>query len=90
MTPHSHKYAILLAAIIGVMLVESFSHRIRAGPRPSDSDLAVLSTQLLVFLIVFERRGIRLAGLIAFAAAVASALATQRAAHRPTLRYSSG
>ena len=73
MTLHSHKYAILLAAIIGVMLVESFSHRLLLGPVASD--LAVLSTQLLVFLIVFERRGIRLAGLIAFAAAVASALA---------------
>jgi hypothetical protein len=72
-TLHSHKYAILLAAIIGVMLVESFSHRLLLGPVASD--LAVLSTQLLVFLIVFERRGIRLAGLIAFAAAVASALA---------------
>ena len=73
MTLHSHKYAILLAAIIGVMLVESFSHRLLLGPVASD--LAVLSTQLLVFLIVFERRGIRLAGLIAFATAVASALA---------------
>jgi hypothetical protein len=56
-----------------VILVESFSHRLLLGPVASD--LVVLSTQLLVFLIVFERRGIRLAGLIAFAAAVASALA---------------
>ena len=73
MTLHSHKYAILLAAIIGVMLVESFSHRLLLGPVASD--LVVLSTQLLVFLIVFERRGSRLVGLIAFATAVASALA---------------
>jgi hypothetical protein len=72
-TLRSHKYAVLLAAIVGVIFVESFSHRLLLGPVASD--LVVLSTQLLVFLIVFERRGIRLAGLIAFAAAVASALA---------------
>ena len=73
MTLRSHKYAVLLAAIVGVMLVESFSHRLLLGPVASD--LAVLSTQLLVFLIVFERRGSRLVGLIAFVTAVASALA---------------
>ena len=55
MTLRSHKYAILLAAIVGVILVESFSHRLLLGPVASD--LAILSTQLLVFLIVFERRG---------------------------------
>ena len=73
MTLRNHKYAVLLIAVVGVILVESFSHRLLLGPVASD--LAVLSTQLLVFLIVFERRAIRLAGLIAFAAAVASALA---------------
>ena len=73
MTLRSHKYAILLAAIVGVILVESFSHRLLMGPVASD--LAVLSTQLLIFLIVFERRVIRLVGLIAFVTAVASTVA---------------
>jgi hypothetical protein len=54
-TLRSHKYAVLLAAIVGVILVESFSHRLLLGPVASD--LAVLTTEMLVFLIVFERRG---------------------------------
>ena len=73
MTLRSHKYAILLAAIVGVALVESFSHRLLLGPVASD--LAVLTTELLVFLIVFDRRVNRLVGFIAFATAVASASA---------------
>jgi hypothetical protein len=72
-TLRSHKYAILLAAIVGVALVESFSHRLLLGPVASD--LAISTTQLLVFLIVFDRRVNRLVGFIAFATAVASALA---------------
>ena len=73
MTVRSHKYAILLAAIVGVALVESFSHRLVLGPVASD--LAVLTTEMLVFLIVFDRRVNRLVGFIAFATAVASTLA---------------
>ena len=73
MALRSHKYAILLAAIVGVALVESFSHRLLLGPVASD--LAISTTQLLVFLIVFDRRVNRLVGFIAFATAVASALA---------------
>ena len=73
MTLRSHKYAVLLAAIVGVILVESFSHRLLLGPVASD--LAVLTTEMLVLLIVFDRRVNRLVGLIAFATAVASALA---------------
>ena len=69
----NHRYAILLAAIVGVALVESFSHRLLLGPVASD--LAVLTTELLVFLIVFDRRVNRLVGFIAFATAVASTLA---------------
>jgi len=72
-TLRSHKYAILLTAIVGVALVESFSHRLVL--RPVASDLAVLTTELLVLLIVFDRRVNRLVGLIAFVIAVASALA---------------
>ena len=73
MTLRSHKYAILLAAIVGVALVESFSHRLLLGPVVSD--LAILTTDLLVFLIVFDRRVNRVVAFIAFATAVASALA---------------
>jgi hypothetical protein len=56
-----------------VILVESFSHRLLLGPVASD--LAVLTTEMLVLLIVFDRRVNRLVGFIAFATAVASALA---------------
>jgi hypothetical protein len=69
----SHKYAILLTALVGVALVESFTHRLLLGPVASD--LAVLTTEMLVFLIVFDRRVNRLVGFIAFATAVASTLA---------------
>jgi hypothetical protein len=63
-----HKHAILLAAIICVALVESFSHRQVLGPVLSD--LAIVTMQLLVFLIVFERRVNRLVAFIALATAV--------------------
>ena len=65
----SHKYAILLAAIVGVALIESFSHRLLLGPVASD--LAISTTELLVFLIVFDRRVSRLVGFIALATAFA-------------------
>lgn len=69
MTLRSHKYFILLAALVGVALVESFSHRLLLGPVASD--LAISMTQLLVFLIVFDRRLNRLVVFIALATAVA-------------------
>jgi hypothetical protein len=72
-TLRRHKHAILLVAIIGVALVQSFSHRLLLGP--DVSDLAILTTDLLVFLIVFDRRVNRAVAFIAFATAVASALA---------------
>jgi len=72
-TLRSHKYAILLAAAVGAALVESFSHRLLLGPLASD--LAISTTQLLVLLIVFDRRVSRLVAFIALATAVASALA---------------
>jgi len=53
--------------------VESFTHRLLL--RPVASDLAVLTAELLVLLIVFDRRVNRLVGFIAFAIAVASVLA---------------
>ena len=68
MTLSSHKYAILLAAIIVVTLVESFSHRLLLGPFVSD--LAISTTKLLVLLIVFDRRVHRLVAFIAFATSV--------------------
>ena len=70
MTLRRHKYAILLAAIVVVTLVESFSHRLLLGPFVSD--LAISTTELLVFLIVFERRVYRLLAFIAFATALAA------------------
>ena len=72
MTLRSRKHAILLAAIVGVALIESFGHRLLLGP--VISDLAILTTDLLVFLIVFDRKANRAVAFIAFATAVASAL----------------
>ena len=73
MNLRSHKHAILLAASVGVVLVESFSHRLILGPVLSD--LAISITQMLVLLIVFDRRVDRLVAFLAFATAVASAWA---------------
>lgn len=70
MTLRSHKYAILLAAIVGVALVESFSHRLLLGPVVSD--LAISTTALLILLIVFDRKVHRLVAFIAFATSVAA------------------
>jgi voltage-gated potassium channel len=67
-TLRRHKYAILLAALLCVALVDSFSHRLLP---PLFSDLAIMTATLLVFLIVFERRADRL---VAFVAVVIAAL----------------
>jgi hypothetical protein len=64
----SHKHAILLAALIFVALVESFSHRQVLGPVLAD--LAIVTMLLLVFLIVFERRVNRLVAFLAWATVV--------------------
>jgi len=56
-----------------VTLVESFTHRLLLGPLVSD--LAISTTELLVLLIVFERRVHRLVAFIAFATSVAANLA---------------
>jgi hypothetical protein len=69
----SHKHAILLVGIIVVALIESFSHRRLLGPLASD--LAIAAIEMLMLLIVFERKGHRVVAFIAFAVAVASALA---------------
>ena len=63
------KHAILLAALVWVALIESFSHRQVMGPVLSD--LVITATLLLVFLIVFDRRVNRLVAFIALATAVA-------------------
>jgi len=63
-----HKYAILLAALIGAALVESFSHGQVLSP--ALSDLAIGTILLLVFLIVFTRRVNRLVAFLAWAAVV--------------------
>ena len=70
MTLHRHKYAILLAALFGWSVVESFGHRLLLGPVASD--LAISAVQLLAFLIIFDRRVNRVVAFIALAAAVAS------------------
>lgn len=67
-TLRRHKYAILLAALVGVALIDSFSQRLL---NPLFSDIFVTMATLLVFLIVFERRADRL---VAFMAVVIAAL----------------
>jgi voltage-gated potassium channel len=62
------KHAILLAALVWVALIESFSHRQVMGPVLSD--LVITTTLLLVFLIVFDRWVNRLVAFIALATAV--------------------
>ena len=64
------KYAILLTALIGVSLVESFNHRLLLGPVASD--LAIATTLLLVSLIVFDGRLSRLIAFNAFAIVLAA------------------
>jgi len=64
-----HKYAILLTTLVGVALIESFSHRLVLGPVLSD--VLISTTLLLVFLIVFERWVDRLVAVIAVGTAVA-------------------
>src|SRR5262249_4022217 len=63
-TLRKYKHSILLAALLCVALIESFSHRRVLGP--IISDLAITMMLLLVFLIVFHRRGDRLVGFISF------------------------
>jgi len=72
-TLRKYKHSILLAALLCVALIESFSHRRVLGP--IISDLAITMMLLLVFLIVFHRRVNRLVAFIALAIAVASGLA---------------
>ena len=69
-TLRKHKYAILLAALIWVALVESFSNRQVLGPNLSD--LVIVAVMLLVFLIVFDRWLNRLVAFIALASAAAA------------------
>ena len=53
-TLRRHKYAILLAALLGVTFVESFSQRLL---RPLLSDVVLMTIMVLVFLIVSNRAG---------------------------------
>jgi hypothetical protein len=59
----------LLAALLFVTFVDSFSQRLL---RPLLSGLAMMTTMVLVFLIVFERRVDRLVALIALITAAAA------------------
>ena len=69
-TLRRYKHAILLAALLCVALIESFSHRRLLGP--VFSDLAIIVMMLLVFVIVFEGWLNRLVAFIALAIAVAA------------------
>jgi len=66
----NHKYGILLAAIVGVAVVESFNHRHLLGVVVSD--LVVSTTYLLIWLVVFNRGAQRAVAFAIFAAAVAA------------------
>jgi hypothetical protein len=68
-TLRRHKYAILLGVLIVVAVIESFPHRLVLGPIASE--LAITTTLLLVFLIVFQRKVSRLVAFIALVTAVA-------------------
>jgi len=70
---NAHKHAILLAALLWMVLVQSFSHRDVLGPVFSDLTLGIM--MLLVFLIVFHRRMNRLVASIALVTAVVANLA---------------
>jgi hypothetical protein len=59
--------------MLGVSLVESFSHRLLLGPVASD--VAISATQLLAFLIIFDQKINRRVAFIALSVAVASAWA---------------
>ena len=67
-TLRKYKHAVLLVALAWVSIMESFSHRRMLGPVLSD--LAISTTMLLVFLIVFERRLSRLVAFMALATIV--------------------
>ena len=64
------KHTILLTALIGVILVQSFSHRLLLGPLASD--LAISTAQLLVFFVVFDRPTHRMVAFVALTIALAA------------------
>jgi hypothetical protein len=67
-TLRQYKHAVLLVALVGVGILESFSHRRMLGPVLSD--VAVGTLLLLIFLIVFTRRVNRLIACMAWATVV--------------------
>ena len=67
-TLRKHKHAVLLVGLVGVGIMESFSHRRMLGPVLSD--VTVCTLLLLVFLIVFNRRVNRLIAFMAWATVV--------------------
>ena len=71
-TLRRHKYAVLLVALLCLTLVESFSQRLL---RPVVSDFVIMTTMLLVFLIVFERRADRVVAFFALVTAAAAVAA---------------
>ena len=67
-TLRKYKHAVLLVALVGVGILESFSHRRMLGPVLSD--VAVGTLLLLIFLIVFNRRVNRLIAFMVWATVV--------------------
>ena len=76
-----HKYTILLAALLCVTLLKSFSQRLL---HPLFVGVGIMATMLLVFLIVFERRTERrVAFVILVTAAAAFAASNVRPGNAP-------
>jgi len=68
-TLRGHRYAILLAALLCVTLLKSFSQQLL---HPVFAGLGMMATMLLVFLIVFDRRADRRVALVALVIAAAA------------------
>jgi hypothetical protein len=68
-TLHSHKYAILLVALLCVALVKSFTQQLL---HPISLGVVMVATMLLVFVVVFERRVERRVALVAVVVAAAA------------------
>ena len=67
-TLRKYKHAVLLVALVGVGILESFSHRRMLGAVLSN--VTVTTMMLLIFLIVFNRRVNRLIAFMAWATVV--------------------
>ena len=67
------RHLLLLVALVAVLIIQSFAHRLLLGPVASDAMVAVVMTG--VFFVVFERPRERLLAVATLAAALAALLA---------------